>query len=274
MWWKAIFFVLVAAILGLLWQHEEYRELLVQELNAARTAVNGWTSRYEGWQVVFVTCGVTLMLSSVFNLLFQDNIYTLRQRLVMFFFRMVRRLPGVQAKIQREVGGAVSAMEKDFFSSGDVHCRTELPSKGLTHKQVMTEVEKMEKMANIKWKEGWVSGGLYYSSPELTKLSTAVFEKYVWTNPLHADVFPQVCRMEAEVVQWTINLFHGSKDTCGVMTSGGTESIMLAMRTYRVEGYRRGIEYPEIVCPTTSHAAFRKAAEYFRMKVTLVSYSS
>jgi len=39
--------------------------------------------------------------------------------------------------------------------------------------------------------------------------------------------------MEAEVIRWTLNLYNGDKDTCGILTSGGTESITLAMLAYR-----------------------------------------
>lgn len=272
MLWKAVFFSLLAVVLGLLWQHEEYRRMLVLEIKTARTFMNEFTARYEGWLVVFVSCGVTLMLSCTLSFLFEDNIYTLRQRASRFFFRNLRRLPGIGTKINKEVSKTLVKMEKESFSPkpGETY-RTELPKKGLTHEEVMKEVTEVEKLVDIDWEKGYVSGGLYYSSPELTKLTTAVFEKYVWTNPLHMEVFPQLRKMEAEVVQWTVNLFNGGKEGCGVMTSGGTESIMLAMRSYREVGYRRGIKYPEIVCPLSVHCAFSKAAEYFRMKITMVS---
>ena len=271
MLWKALFFSLLAIVAALLWQHEEHRARILQELDNARTSINGWTSRYEGWQVVFLSCGVTLMLSSLLSFFYADHILTPRQRLSRFFFKMFRKIPGVQGKIKREIGKSIANMEKENFSPkpGETF-RTELPKKGFTHDQVMKEITNMDKLANIEWSKGWVSGGLYNSSPELTKLGTAVFEKYAWSNPLHLDVFPQVCKMEAEVVQWTVKIFNGSSETCGVMTSGGTESIMLAMRAYRGIGYERGIKYPEIVCPSTAHSAFRKAADYFRMKITQV----
>lgn len=40
-----------------------------------------------------------------------------------------------------------------------------------------------------------------------------------YTNPLHPDVFPGVCKMEAEVVRMTCNLFHGDHETCGTVSS-------------------------------------------------------
>ncbi len=56
---------------------------------------------------------------------------------------------------------------------------------------------------------------------------------FALSNPLHPDVFPMVRKMEAECVQMVINLFNGGTAACGVLTSGGTESILMAMKAYR-----------------------------------------
>ena len=41
-------------------------------------------------------------------------------------------------------------------------------------------------------------------------------------------------------------MYHGDKEACGILTSGGTESILLAMLTYREIARERGIIYPEM----------------------------
>jgi sphinganine-1-phosphate aldolase len=77
--------------------------------------------------------------------------------------------------------------------------------------------------------------------------------------------------MEAEVVAMTLSLFHGPPGACGTMTSGGTESILMAVRAYREDGLRRrGIREPELVIAATAHAAFDKAADYFRVRLRKV----
>jgi len=77
--------------------------------------------------------------------------------------------------------------------------------------------------------------------------------------------------MEAEIIRWTLDLYNGDKDTCGIMTSGGTESIMLAMLAYRVQGLKeRGVTKPNIVCSETAHCAFDKAGFYFGIEVRRV----
>jgi sphinganine-1-phosphate aldolase len=75
----------------------------------------------------------------------------------------------------------------------------------------------------------------------------------------------------------TIELFNGPSDACGLTTSGGTESILLAMLTYREWGRKKGITKANIVAPATAHAAFDKACFYFQIelrKIPLKDYQT
>jgi len=109
---------------------------------------------------------------------------------------------------------------------------------------------------------------VYHGGNELTTLNAKVYEMSAWTNPLHPDVFPGVCKMEAEIVAMVAELFHGNRLTVGTVTSGGTESILLAVKAYRdYAREERGISYPEILVPKTAHAAFDKAAQLMGIKI-------
>lgn len=178
----------------------------------------------------------------------------------------------MKAKVEVEMAKAMASMaNSSFFKKipGEVvHDR--LPAEGMAQEALMKELDLLEKLGEVEWKKGHVSGGLYNCNNELTQLNTEVYRRFVWSNPLHPDIFPNIRKMEAEVVQWCCSLFCGGEDACGTMTSGGTESIMLAMKVYREIGYEKGIQYPELVIPATAHAAFVKAGEFFRMKVTRV----
>ena len=268
--WKWLFLLFLAVGFAILWQSEVRRRQFFGEVQQARRFINNLTSRYEGWQVLFLSVGTTLILTSVYSFLFREN-EALWPRSKRTFFRLLRKLPGVQAKIDKELEKNMKTIEVESFSvKRGIKTRLVLPKKGLSSEEVLKELTYLATISEIKWEKGYVSGALYNCSPDLTSLSAKVFEMFVWSNPLHQDIFPSVRRMEAEVVQWTVDLFNGSKDACGLMTSGGTESILVAMLAYRQIGYDRGIEYPEIVCPTSVHCAFNKAAEYFRMKITQV----
>ncbi|XP_058241957.1 sphingosine-1-phosphate lyase 1 isoform X2 [Hemibagrus wyckioides] len=119
----------------------------------------------------------------------------------------------------------------------------------------------------VQWSKGKVSGAVYWGDEKLTDLLVKVYGEFAWSNPLHPDIFPGVRKMEAEVVRMTCTLFNGGPESCGTVTSGGTESILMACKAYRDLAYERGIKYPEILAPVSAHAAFDKAAHYFGMKL-------
>jgi len=71
---------------------------------------------------------------------------------------------------------------------------------------------------------------------ELWDASGQAIIKTIATNPLHADMFPGVRQMESEIVRITIDIYNGDDNCVGLVTSGGTESILLAMLAYREWG--------------------------------------
>lgn len=141
----------------------------------------------------------------------------------------------------------------------------------MTYDDIIVKVDEYLETGNYDWEKGRVSGSIYYYNQDLIKLVTEVYGKASYTNPLHTDVFPGVCKMEAEVVRMCANLFHGTPESCGTMTTGGTESIMMACKAYRDYGREiNGITKPNIVMPVTAHSAFDKAAQYMNMFVKTV----
>ncbi|XP_024944855.1 sphingosine-1-phosphate lyase isoform X2 [Cephus cinctus] len=141
----------------------------------------------------------------------------------------------------------------------------------MSHDEVLDHVKKCVNLGDYDWTNGSVSGTVYRNDADLVKLMADVYGVASYTNPLHPDVFPGVCKMEAEVVRSSCHLFNGGPDTCGTMTSGGTESILLACKAYRDYAKEvKGITKPEILMPITAHSAFDKAAQYLNIKVCTV----
>lgn len=105
----------------------------------------------------------------------------------------------------------------------------------------------------------------------LSVANPAASSKFAVANPLHPDLFPFVRKMEAEVVAMTVSLYNGGPGACGTLSSGGTESILLACKAYRDRARAlRNVRHPEIIAPITIHAAFEKAAAYFDMTLVHV----
>ncbi|GAA1740627.1 pyridoxal phosphate-dependent decarboxylase family protein [Aeromicrobium alkaliterrae] len=95
---------------------------------------------------------------------------------------------------------------------------------------------------------------------EADELGRRALAMYGSTNGLDPTAFPSLLRMETDLVATARRLFHGSDGVVGTVTSGGTESILLAVKTARDAA---AVERPVMVVPTTIHAAFHKAAHYF-----------
>merc|ERR1719211_179477 len=110
----------------------------------------------------------------------------------------------------------------------------------------------------MKVEDGSVSGICHkLADAEHTEVVTQAMSRAAFVNPLNPEVFPGVCKMEAEVVRMCCSLFHGDPNTtCGTMSSGGSDSIFLACKAYVFYARQeRGITRPNIVMPVSGHVA-------------------
>lgn len=182
------------------------------------------------------------------------------------------QLPFVQAKVRADVNKAVTDLEKKLVPSGPgITNFTALPATGWTLEQVRAELDKLSEMKHTRWEDGRVSGAVYHGGDELSDLQSEAFRRFGVSNPIHPDVFPGVRKMESEVVAMVLGLFHAPDSGAGVTTSGGTESILMAVLSARNKAYKeRGVREPEMILPETAHTAFRKAGEYFKIRIHLV----
>ncbi|KAJ1623103.1 sphingosine-1-phosphate lyase 1 [Pavlovales sp. CCMP2436] len=146
----------------------------------------------------------------------------------------------------------------------------ELPAEGQSDAQVIAQLRAWASAEN-GWRAGKVSGTVYCGDDSLARLAAEATRLYALANPLHPDVFPSLRKMEAEVVAMALRLFHAPPAGCGTMSSGGTESILLACKAARdAARLARGVLAPEMVLPSTAHAAFLKAGHYLGIKVVRV----
>jgi sphinganine-1-phosphate aldolase len=113
------------------------------------------------------------------------------------------------------------------------------------------------------WRSGRTFSLVYNPvDPELERLHEAVAHEYLHENYLNPFAFPSLMRMEREVVAMGADLVHGNPRG-GKLTSGGTESLFLAVQVARDHARdERGLAEPTIVLPSTAHPAFAKACHY------------
>jgi glutamate/tyrosine decarboxylase-like PLP-dependent enzyme len=193
-------------------------------------------------------------------------------RLMRVMERYLERIPSVRAAIEKEYDGLMGELEgavKPY--ARDFSAFSRLPETGRDREEILEEMEALRAREEARWKDGFVSGGVYHGDDAHVDFLNRVYAINSQTNPLHADVWPSAAKFESEIAAMTAHMLgaRDGDDICGTVTSGGTESILLAMKTYRDWAReRKGITHPEIVAPATAHAAFDKAAQYFNIKIT------
>ncbi len=139
-----------------------------------------------------------------------------------------------------------------------------LPESGLSKDEVFEKLKKYKK-DDVDWRSGKCFAYVYYYNDEHEEIIQDAHNMFFPTNALSPLAFPSLAKFEAEVVSMAADLFYGDRKTCGNVTSGGTESILMAVKTYRDYNRKRNpdIKKPEMILPDTVHAAFNKAAHYF-----------
>ncbi|KAI8992967.1 PLP-dependent transferase [Trametes punicea] len=183
---------------------------------------------------------------------------------------LVLRFPAARKRVESELAKARLTIEEHLVPQGPgVTRHLSLPEKGHDPDWILAEMAKMDEEAksHADWRGGKVSGAVYHGGEDIQKVIMAAIERYCVSNPLHPDVFPAVRKMEAEIVAMVLKMYN-NPNGAGTTTSGGTESIIMAVKAYRDWARAtKGITEPEMVVPINAHAAFDKGAAYLGVKV-------
>lgn len=167
----------------------------------------------------------------------------------------------VLKELQRDLKPYDSS-ESDFF---------QIPEKGLEQDFLLDTLSEYADKENSQWRDGRVSGAVYYGDEPLLSFYEKLYHLVSQTNALHPDIWPSIPKFEREIVSMSSSLMKGGEGVRGSVSSGGTESILLAMKTYR-DFFRKkkGIIEPEIILPSSAHPSFLKACEYFSIKPVII----
>jgi len=191
-------------------------------------------------------------------------------------FEAIKDWSLVDNEIRKEKEKFAASIDADIKSkarridSGRVN--QTLPAKGKGHSEVLDIMRECAAREDQIWENGKVSGGIYHGERAHINFLNEAFNQYSISNPLHTDIWPSMLKYESEIIGMTASLVNGGSDAvCGCTTSGGTESIILAIKTHR-DYYRRkaGITAPEMVACVSAHAAVDKACEMLGVKLIKV----
>ncbi len=156
----------------------------------------------------------------------------------------------------------------------DAFPHTPMPEEGLPRHEVMQRLIAM-KQDDQDWRGGRVFSLVYSAGDEVHELLSDALALYSAENGLNVLAFPSIGTMQHDIVCNTATLL-GADDPAsggaveGYLTSGGTESLLQAVKTARDVGRERGIARPVVVAAESAHAAFTKAADYFDVDLVRV----
>ena len=143
----------------------------------------------------------------------------------------------------------------------------QIPQKGKAKEEIYKTLESY-KGDDLDWKSGRVMGYVYDPGEKAKEVINQAYTMYLSENALDPLTYPSLLRLENEVVAMTAGLLNSPPEVVGNFTSGGTESLMLAVKTARdfARATKPHIKEPEMVLPITAHASLFKAAHYLGVK--------
>jgi glutamate/tyrosine decarboxylase-like PLP-dependent enzyme len=146
-----------------------------------------------------------------------------------------------------------------------------LPDRGRPRDEVLAELRAMATEEDAFWETGRCSGTMYCGDHEHYDFMNEAFGLFAHVNVLQRDMCPSATKFEAEILAMALDLLHAEAVTdgepAGLVTTGGTGSILHAVLAYREQAAARGVTRPNFVKPETGHPAFDKACHLFGVEL-------
>ena len=143
-----------------------------------------------------------------------------------------------------------------------------LPKQGVAKEAIDEQLDQFRKQ-DVDWSSGRVFGYVFDPGKEALEVGKQAYMKFLTENALDFTSFPSLYRFEKEIVEMALHHLNGGDRSVGNFTNGGTESIMLAVKSARdhARKHKPHISQPEMILPITAHAAFHKAARYLNITI-------
>ena len=217
--------------------------------------------------IALTTVLITILSRKIYLYLSQVNTNNYLSNIV---FNIISKTSYGDKIIKKRLDTAKKNLQNEFINNNiDIPLVLDIPKYGINETTIINRLCGLQKN-DCKWKDGRAFGYIYHGGEEHSCLLNKAYELYAHTNPLHASAFSSTRILEAEVIRMTARMLHGSNEVCGTMTSGGSESIILAVKAARDCFLSKNPNAtPEIICCNTVHAAFVKAAKYFNIKIII-----
>ncbi len=205
----------------------------------------------------------------------RDSLSHISSRLLSGAADRATALPIVRGQVDRQMERIMADLAEEIKPyQTEFVTYDRLPLNGRSREEILQQVAALKAREASRWEDGYASGAVYHGDDQHIDFLNEVYALHSQSNPLHADLFPSASKFEAEIVAMTAAMLGADSTTDkigGTVSSGGTESILLAMKSYRdLARETRNITHPEMIVPVTAHAAFDKAAQYFGIKIVRI----
>ena len=172
--------------------------------------------------------------------------------------------------IRKEFDKNVKAFNETITKTG-LKIYKALPKEGLKPGMI---VKRLEELSEIELKiknQGRYQGLVYSTEEELMQLNAEASNLFLFSDLSDPHLHTLSKQMENEIVKMVINLFNGGPECSGITTSGGSESVEMAILSHKLHyKSKKGITKPEVIICETAHSAFYKAADFFNVKLVIV----
>ncbi len=245
-------------------------ELSLTLIDQVNNSVNDTLKDYPPTTLIAGTVAAVLFIQKAYSSYRHWDTRSIKNRVFDGAVKSLMFVPVIGNKIKTEldaVGKAIDDIKTDI-DQARLHWTPiqSLPEYGLSHEDILSRFDKLQD----KHHEGRLSGAVYaHYDPALLSMLEKVWGKTALTNPMHEE-WPLINLMEAEVISMCQALMHGSQGAPGILTHGGSTSILEACKAYVIEARKNGISEPEIIVPETAHVAFDKAAKILNVKLVKI----
>lgn len=125
---------------------------------------------------------------------------------------------------------------------------------------------------DAKWREGKTAVYVFNAGEDVAQVQKEAYTLYMSENGLGPLAFPSLKQMEDEVIGMGLHLLHAPEEAAGTITSGGTDSITMAVKTARdfALANKKVSGQLNLVMPYSAHPAFDKAAKMMSLEVRRV----
>jgi sphinganine-1-phosphate aldolase len=220
------------------------------------------------WLVHFVrNKSILILLSGYISITLFRYYFRKPYKLIPF---LNKRLAKATLEIKEKCSNEIVILDNKIKENINIDTHI-LPPDGLNDDTIQQYINTI-KESDTKYK--LISGCIYddTTNNQHTDIMMRSYEQFAYSNPMHGDIYNSVVFMERNMISMIGNLLQ-HPNPCGTITNGGTESLFLAIKTYR-DLKAVDTSYPNLVVPNTIHCSIDKLCHYLKVKVIKVPTDS